>query len=46
LLEHRWYLSEQAGRDLPFAEVVPAYVRDVLEPLPASRAGPAPAPPA
>jgi hypothetical protein len=34
LLEHRWYMSERAGRDLPLEEVVPAYVADVLDPLP------------
>lgn len=45
LLEHRWYLSERAGRDLAFAEVVPAYVREVLAPLPAPQPGAAPATP-
>ncbi len=35
LLEHRWYTSERAGRDLPLLEVVPSYVRDVLVRLPA-----------
>ena len=35
LLEHRWYLSERAGRDTPLPEVVQAYVRDVLAPMPA-----------
>jgi hypothetical protein len=34
LLEHRWYMSERAGRDLPLQEVVPAYVAEVLDPLP------------
>jgi len=33
LLEHRWYLSERAGHDLPREEVVDAYVRDILAPL-------------
>jgi Domain of unknown function (DUF4032)/Lipopolysaccharide kinase (Kdo/WaaP) family len=36
LLEHRWYMSERLGRDLPLAEVVPSYVHEVLEQLPAS----------
>jgi hypothetical protein len=35
LLEHRWYMSERARSDTPFAVVVPAYVRDVLSKLPA-----------
>jgi len=35
LLEHRWYLSERVGRDLPLAEVVPSYVGEVLSKLPA-----------
>jgi hypothetical protein len=43
LLEHRWYMSERTGRDLPLAEVVPSYVADVLAKLPvpevAGRAG-------
>lgn len=30
LLEHRWYLSERIGRDLPLADVVPSYVSEVL----------------
>ena len=34
LLEHRWYASERAGRDLPLAEVVASYVDDVLVKLP------------
>jgi len=34
LLEHRWYMSERAGGDLPLAEVVDSYVRDVLGRLP------------
>jgi hypothetical protein len=33
LLEHRWYLSERVGRDLPLREVVPSYVAEVLEKL-------------
>ena len=35
LLEHRWYLSERTGRDLPLEEVVPSYVAEVLSTLPA-----------
>jgi hypothetical protein len=35
LLEHRWYMSERTGRDLPLAEVVPSYVAEVLAKLPA-----------
>jgi hypothetical protein len=34
LLEHRWYMSERVGRDLPLAEVVPSYVQEVLSTLP------------
>lgn len=34
LLEHRWYLSERVGRDLPIEEVVPSYVAEVLAKLP------------
>jgi hypothetical protein len=30
VLEHRWYLSEQRGRDVPLGEVVTDYLRDVL----------------
>jgi hypothetical protein len=35
LLEHRWYLSERAGRDLPLPEVLPSYAAEVLATLPA-----------
>jgi hypothetical protein len=35
LLEHRWYMSERLGRDLPLVEVVPSYVEEVLATLPA-----------
>jgi hypothetical protein len=35
LLEHRWYMSERAGHDLPLAQVVPSYLEDVLAKLPA-----------
>jgi len=34
LLEHRWYMSERLGRDLPLPEVVPSYVEEVLAKLP------------
>jgi hypothetical protein len=34
LLEHRWYLAERAGHDLPPEQVVDAYVADILAPLP------------
>jgi hypothetical protein len=34
LLEHRWYMSERLGRDLPLVEVVPSYVEEVLARLP------------
>ncbi len=30
VLEHRWYLSEQRGRDVPLGEVVDDYVQRVL----------------
>lgn len=30
LLEHRWYMSQNEGRDVPLAEAVTAYVNDVL----------------
>jgi hypothetical protein len=35
LLEHRWYLSERVGRDLPLTEVLPSYAAEVLAALPA-----------
>ena len=34
LLEHRWYLSERQRRDVPIAEVIASYVKDVLAMLP------------
>lgn len=34
ILEHRWYMSERAGRDMPLVDVVPSYVRDVLSTMP------------
>ncbi|AEE44749.1 DUF4032 domain-containing protein [Cellulomonas fimi] len=30
LLDHRWYLSQQQGRDVPMPEVVKSYVRNIL----------------
>ncbi|GAA3582478.1 DUF4032 domain-containing protein [Klugiella xanthotipulae] len=30
LLEHRWFESEKAGRDIPLTEAVESYIRDVL----------------
>ena len=29
-LEHRWYLAQQAGHDLPLDEVIASYVEKVL----------------
>lgn len=30
LLDHRWYLSQQQGRDVPMPEVVKSYVKNIL----------------
>lgn len=30
LLDHRWYLSQNEGRDVPLAEAVTSYVNDIL----------------
>ncbi|MCX7523392.1 DUF4032 domain-containing protein [Microbacterium sp. STN6] len=30
LLDHRWYMSQNEGRDIPLAEAVTSYVNDVL----------------
>ena len=30
LLEHRWYLSENEGRDMPLAEALSSYIDNVL----------------
>ena len=38
LLEHRWYLSEQAGEQVPFEEAVRSYLEDVLPSIPDERA--------
>jgi hypothetical protein len=34
ILEHRWYASERAGRELPLQEVVASYVDEVLRDRP------------
>jgi hypothetical protein len=39
LLEHRWYVSERAGHDVPAETFVPSYVETVLARLPAPRLG-------
>ena len=30
VLEHRWYLSEDAGHDIPIREVIADYLKNVL----------------
>ncbi|MET0784981.1 MAG: DUF4032 domain-containing protein, partial [Leifsonia flava] len=30
LLEHRWYMAQNAGHDIPLAEAVTSYINDVL----------------
>jgi len=37
LLDHRWYLSEQAGRDIGMDEAVQSYIDTVLRPAPEER---------
>ena len=32
LLEHRWFLSEQAGKDVGLAQTIPSYIEKVLRP--------------
>jgi hypothetical protein len=32
LLEHRWFLSEKAGRDVGMKKAIASYVDDVLRP--------------
>ena len=32
LLEHRWFLSEKAGRDVGLKEAIPDYIEKVLRP--------------
>ena len=34
LLEHRWFLSERAGKDVGLTETIPSYVEKVLRPAP------------
>jgi hypothetical protein len=34
ILEHRWYMSEREHREIDLAEVIPAYVEEVLKDLP------------
>jgi uncharacterized protein DUF4032/lipopolysaccharide kinase (Kdo/WaaP) family protein len=38
LLDHRWYLSEQQGRDVPMSEAVASYVATILPGRPDERA--------
>jgi hypothetical protein len=38
LLEHRWYLSEHAGEQVPFEEAVRSYLEDVLPEIEDERA--------
>jgi hypothetical protein len=40
ILEHRWYMSEQEGRDVGLDEVIPSYVQSILEPMPEPRVEP------
>ncbi|HZS24585.1 MAG TPA: DUF4032 domain-containing protein [Gaiellaceae bacterium] len=37
LLEHRWFLSEQAGKDVGLDRTIPSYVEKVLRPAPDER---------
>jgi hypothetical protein len=37
VLEHRWYLSERAGQEIPLVKAVRAYVADVLRDRPDER---------
>ena len=38
MLEHRWFLSQQAGEDIGLMPAVEAYVKDVLRHAPDERA--------
>jgi len=38
VLEHRWFMSEEAGHSVPFAEVVEDYVTNVLRNKPEEKA--------
>jgi hypothetical protein len=37
ILEHRWFLSERAGRDVPMYEAIDAYIHDILELVPSEQ---------
>ena len=37
LLEHRWFLSEEAGRDVGMDDTVKSYAQEVLRPAPDER---------
>jgi hypothetical protein len=37
LLEHRWYLSERAGHEVPLEDAVESYLQDVLPEIPDER---------
>ena len=30
LLEHRWFMSQREGRDVPLAEALTSYINDIL----------------
>ena len=34
LLEHRWFLSEKAGKDVGLEATIPSYIENVLRPAP------------
>jgi tRNA A-37 threonylcarbamoyl transferase component Bud32 len=34
LLEHRWFLSERAGKDVGLTQTIPSYIETVLRPAP------------
>lgn len=38
VLDHRWYASERAGRDIPLPEAITSYVEDVLRHRPDEKA--------
>ncbi len=40
VLEHLWFMSEEAGEDVGLGEAVTSYVRDVLTPLPSELRAP------
>jgi hypothetical protein len=37
VLEHRWFLSERAGKDIGIDKAVESYIRSELPTLPAER---------